>query len=286
MTGFCYWHYWFAGHQLLQRPFDEVLASGRARLPLLRGLGQPELVGDLARGARPGPDRADLSGSRRRPRALRLTSGPPSRTPATSRIAGRPAAVRLPARRTSPNRHDSSTGGRRWPTMPVSAGCTWWRRSASRTTGPTWSDGFDAAVHYQFPFGRDADAPGCGNGCWPGGSATARCTTPTPTRPPTRRPDSAAGSSRASTRTGTTRPAWADGAWWPPGRPRSGSGATCAGPSSWPRPTLPASRSWSSSRGTSGPRATTSSPTPSSGWDGSRPSAPSSPVRRVGAASP
>ncbi len=33
ITGFCYWHYWFAGHRLLERPFDEVLASGRPDLP-------------------------------------------------------------------------------------------------------------------------------------------------------------------------------------------------------------------------------------------------------------
>ena len=33
VTGFCYWHYWFAGHQLLQRPLDEVVASGRPDFP-------------------------------------------------------------------------------------------------------------------------------------------------------------------------------------------------------------------------------------------------------------
>lgn len=30
---FCYYHYWFAGRRLLQRPFEEVLASGRPDLP-------------------------------------------------------------------------------------------------------------------------------------------------------------------------------------------------------------------------------------------------------------
>lgn len=33
ITGFCYWHYWFAGRRLLERPFDEVLASGRPDFP-------------------------------------------------------------------------------------------------------------------------------------------------------------------------------------------------------------------------------------------------------------
>jgi lipopolysaccharide biosynthesis protein len=31
--GFCYYHYWFNGTRLLERPFDEVLASGRPEFP-------------------------------------------------------------------------------------------------------------------------------------------------------------------------------------------------------------------------------------------------------------
>lgn len=31
--GFCYYHYWFNGHRVLERPFAEVLASGRPRFP-------------------------------------------------------------------------------------------------------------------------------------------------------------------------------------------------------------------------------------------------------------
>jgi lipopolysaccharide biosynthesis protein len=33
ITGFCYYHYWFGGRQLLQRPFDEVLESGEPDFP-------------------------------------------------------------------------------------------------------------------------------------------------------------------------------------------------------------------------------------------------------------
>ena len=33
VTGLCYWHYWFAGRLLLQRPLDEVLASGTPDFP-------------------------------------------------------------------------------------------------------------------------------------------------------------------------------------------------------------------------------------------------------------
>jgi hypothetical protein len=33
IDGFCYWHYWFAGKQLLERPFNEVLESGKPDFP-------------------------------------------------------------------------------------------------------------------------------------------------------------------------------------------------------------------------------------------------------------
>jgi lipopolysaccharide biosynthesis protein len=33
IEGFCYWHYWFAGKRLLERPFQEVLSSGEPDLP-------------------------------------------------------------------------------------------------------------------------------------------------------------------------------------------------------------------------------------------------------------
>jgi len=33
IEGFCYWHYWFAGRRILERPFAEVLASGKPDFP-------------------------------------------------------------------------------------------------------------------------------------------------------------------------------------------------------------------------------------------------------------
>lgn len=33
ITGFCYYHYWFNGRRLLNRPFDDVLRTGSPRLP-------------------------------------------------------------------------------------------------------------------------------------------------------------------------------------------------------------------------------------------------------------
>jgi len=32
IEAFCYWHYWFNGRRLLERPFDDVLASGEPKL--------------------------------------------------------------------------------------------------------------------------------------------------------------------------------------------------------------------------------------------------------------
>lgn len=33
IEGFCYWHYWFDGKRLLERPFNEVLSSGQPDFP-------------------------------------------------------------------------------------------------------------------------------------------------------------------------------------------------------------------------------------------------------------
>ncbi len=37
IEGFCYWHYWFAGRRMLERPFDEVLSSGSPDFPFCLG---------------------------------------------------------------------------------------------------------------------------------------------------------------------------------------------------------------------------------------------------------
>src|SRR6266571_6363918 len=33
VSGFCYWHYWFAGTRILERPFREVLATAEPDFP-------------------------------------------------------------------------------------------------------------------------------------------------------------------------------------------------------------------------------------------------------------
>jgi len=37
VEGFCYWHYWFAGRRMLERPFNEVLVSGQPDFPFCLG---------------------------------------------------------------------------------------------------------------------------------------------------------------------------------------------------------------------------------------------------------
>ena len=37
VSGFCYWHYWFGGKRLLERPFAEVLESGEPDFPFCLG---------------------------------------------------------------------------------------------------------------------------------------------------------------------------------------------------------------------------------------------------------
>jgi hypothetical protein len=37
VEGFCYWHYWFAGRRILERPFNEVLKSGEPDFPFCLG---------------------------------------------------------------------------------------------------------------------------------------------------------------------------------------------------------------------------------------------------------
>lgn len=37
VTGFCYWHYWFAGKRLLERPIEEVLNSKKPDFPFCLG---------------------------------------------------------------------------------------------------------------------------------------------------------------------------------------------------------------------------------------------------------
>ena len=155
VTAFCWWHYWFAGHRLLERPFDEVLASGEPSLPFCLGWanqswsgvwhGAPERV--LIEQTYPqGDDRAHfdhLVGAFRDPRYYRVDGKPlflvfrPQELPDARRFV------------------DS------WQAMAKEAGLEGLYLVAfceSRAWGSQYDghvdDGFDAAVHVAFPFER------------------------------------------------------------------------------------------------------------------------------------
>ncbi len=45
IEGFCYWHYWFGGRRILQRPFEEVLESGEPNFPFCLAWAVPSWTG-------------------------------------------------------------------------------------------------------------------------------------------------------------------------------------------------------------------------------------------------
>lgn len=45
IEGFCYWHYWFAGRRVLERPVREIAASGQPDFPFCLGWGNASWTG-------------------------------------------------------------------------------------------------------------------------------------------------------------------------------------------------------------------------------------------------
>jgi hypothetical protein len=151
VTGFCYWHYWFAGHLLLQRPFEEVLTTGRPDFPFCiawanqswSGIwhGAPNRI--LMEQTYPGPedDRAHFDYLLRAFEDDRYIT-----------IGGRPLLfVYKPAEIPHPARFVEE-----WNAMAEKAGFDGLYLVASLGESPYLThheDGFDAAVLYQFPFG-------------------------------------------------------------------------------------------------------------------------------------
>ncbi len=111
VTAFCYWHYWFGGKRLLERPFDDTLTSGSPDFPFClawanqtwSGIwhGAPNRI--LVEQTYPGPDDERA--------ALRRTCARRSRTIAT---CGSPAGrcSSSTSRPTCPSRPGSSSAGR------------------------------------------------------------------------------------------------------------------------------------------------------------------------------
>ena len=149
LSGFCYWHYWFAGRLLLERPFEEVLHSGEPDLPFCMSWanqswsgiwhGAPNRI--LIEQTYPDDDDARHFAYLRRafedPRYIKVNGRPllfiykPGDLP-------RPAAF-----------------VERWQTMASEAGLGGLYLVASlgeSSYATPLDDGFDAAVYYEFPF--------------------------------------------------------------------------------------------------------------------------------------
>jgi hypothetical protein len=153
VTAFCYWHYWFGGRRLLERPFDEVVASGAPDLPFCvawanqtwSGIwhGAPDRI--LIEQTYPGPDDearhfASLLDAFRDERYLRIDGRPVM-------FVYKPGELPEPARFVE-----------RWQAMARQAGLEglYLVAGLGETEYPTHvEDGYDAGVWYQFPFGTD-----------------------------------------------------------------------------------------------------------------------------------
>jgi len=152
LTGFCYWHYWFGGRRILERPFEEVLASGEPDFPFClawanqtwSGIwhGAPDRV--LIEQTYPGPD------DEARHFEHLLPAFEDSRY---IRVDGRPLLfIYKPADLPNP-------GGfvQHWQDMARASGLNglYLVASLGEDKYPTYvEDGFDAAVWYKFPFGE------------------------------------------------------------------------------------------------------------------------------------
>ena len=152
LSGFCYWHYWFAGHMLLQRPLEEVLASGRPDFPFCvawanqswSGVwhGSPDRI--LIEQTYPGPEDdarhfAYLRRAFEDPRYLRVAGKPLF-------VIFEPRGLPEPARFVE-----------RWQAMASEAGLgglylVAFVGESDVAAATHHEDGFDAALYFEFPF--------------------------------------------------------------------------------------------------------------------------------------
>ena len=156
VTGFCYWHYWFAGHRLLERPFDEVVASGRPDFPFCAAWANQSWSG-IWHGA---PDRILIEQTYPGPEddAAHFASLLPAfRDPRYVHVGGRPLffvyrAGDLP---------DPARFVETWQSMAEEAGLGGLYLVACLGESDYRdheADGFDAGVLFRFPFARTTGA--------------------------------------------------------------------------------------------------------------------------------
>lgn len=155
VSGFCYWHYWFGGRLLLNRPLEDVLDSGHPNFPFCvawanqswSGVwhGSPDRI--LMEQTYPGPDddAAHFAYLRRAfadPRYVRVGEKPIFFVLVPHGRTGLPEPARFVER---------------WQTMADQAGLggLYLVACVGQTDVPyatCFEDGFDAAMYHQFPF--------------------------------------------------------------------------------------------------------------------------------------
>jgi lipopolysaccharide biosynthesis protein len=155
ITAFCWWHYWFAGRRLLERPFHEVLETGSPSLPFCLCWANQSWSG-VWHGA---PDRILIEQTYPEgdDEAHFASLLPAFRDPRYHRVADRPLfGVFRPQELPDARRFTE-----RWRALAEQAGLGGLYLVAfceSRAWGSQYEthveDGFDAAVHVQFPFER------------------------------------------------------------------------------------------------------------------------------------
>ncbi len=150
VTGFCYWHYWFAGRLLLERPLEDMLRDRGAGFPFCVAWANQSWSGVwhgapgkiLVEQTYPGADDDADHFAYLRP-ALE------DRRYIT--VAGKPVLfIYKPADLPDPARFVE-----RWQKMAIDAGFRglYLVAALGESEYPTHlEDGFDAAVYYQFPF--------------------------------------------------------------------------------------------------------------------------------------
>jgi lipopolysaccharide biosynthesis protein len=156
VTGFCYWHYWFAGRRLLERPFDEVLASGKPDFPFCLAWANQTWSG-IWHGA---PDRILIEQTYPGPgddRAHFESLLPAFCDPRYVRVGGRPVFfIYQPGGLPDPARFVET-----WQKMAFASGLGGLYLVASLGESGyrnQVADGFDAGVLFRFPFTRTVEA--------------------------------------------------------------------------------------------------------------------------------
>ena len=154
VTGFCYWHYWFGGKRLLERPFDDTLTSGSPDFPFCLAWANQTWSG-IWHGA---PDRILVEqtypGQQDETRHFAYLQKA-FEDDRYIRVDGRPLLfIYKPADLPEPAQFVE-----RWQQMARDAGLggLYLVAGLGESAYPTHAeDGFDAAVWYEFPFGEDA----------------------------------------------------------------------------------------------------------------------------------